>query len=308
VGRSFLNDHLKLTASGRYDKNENFKGRFTPRFTAVIKPAQDHNIRLSYQSAYRFPSTQQQWIDLNVGSGTLIGANMFLWQKHGLIDNPGYNANDFSERVTYKEVKPESVTSFEGGYKALISKRFLLDIYGYYGTYENFISRRDVIQFPNGTPGPSYNGFSVVVNAPDQVHTYGWGGSVEYLLADNFVVSGNLTSDRIDNVTSGFHASFSTPLLRSVLSLANSGFGPNKKFGFNVSWRWQDGFYYESDFASGDVPGFHTVDAAINYKSPKLKSIIKLGATNLLNQYYRTAMGNPSIGGLYYVSFAYNVL
>lgn len=308
VGRSFLNDHLKLTASGRYDKNENFKGRFTPRFTAVIKPAQDHNIRLSYQSAYRFPSTQQQWIDLNVGSGTLIGANMFLWQKHGLIDNPGYNANNFSERVTYKEVKPESVTSFEGGYKALIAKRFLLDIYGYYGTYENFISRRDVIQFPNGTPGPSYKGFSVVVNAPDQVHTYGWGGSVEYLLANNFVVSGNLTSDRIDNVTSGFHASFSTPLLRSVLSLANTGFGPNKKFGFNVSWRWQDGFYYESDFASGNVPGFHTVDAAINYKSPKLKSIIKLGATNLLNQYYRTAMGNPSIGGLYYLSFAYNVL
>lgn len=308
VGRSFLDDHLKLTASGRYDKNENFVGRFTPRFTAVIKPAQDHNIRLSYQSAYRFPSTQQQWIDLNVGTGTLIGANIFLWEKYDLLNNPGYSSTNLSEKVTYKEVSPESVKSFEAGYKALIDKKFLLDVYGYYGSYENFVSRRDVIQFPNGVPGPTYKGFSVVVNAPDKVHTYGWGGSVEYILPRNFVVSGNLTSDRMDNLPSGFRASFNTPLLRSVLSLANSGFGPSKKFGFNVSWRWQDSFYYESDFSEGKLPAFHTVDAAVNYKSPKLKSIIKLGATNLLNQYYRTGMGNPSIGGLYYLSLAYNVL
>jgi hypothetical protein len=26
-----------------------------------------------------------------------------------------------------------------------------------------------------------------------------------------------------------------------------------------------------------------------------------------LNQYYITAVGNPSIGGLYYVRFAYNI-
>jgi hypothetical protein len=36
--------------------------------------------------------------------------------------------------------------------------------------------------------------------------------------------------------------------------------------------------------------------------------MIKIGATNLLNSYYRTAIANPSIGGLYYISFAYNVL
>lgn len=308
VAKEVVKDLLKLTASGRYDKNENFKGRFTPRLTAVIKPRKDHNIRLSFQTAYRFPSTQQQWIDLNVGTGRLLGADIDLWEKYDLIENPGYNPSDLTEKITYKEVKPESVTTFEAGYKALINKKFLLDVYGYYGAYQDFITRRDVIQFPGGVPGPDYDGYSVVVNSPEKVKTYGWGASAEYLLPSNFVISGNVSGDKIKDVPSGFRAFFNTPELRSVLSFANTGFGANNLLGFNVAWRWQKGFFYENDFTQGDLPSFHTVDAAISLKRPKIKSLIKLGATNLLNQYYRTAVGNPNIGGLYYLSFAYNVL
>lgn len=303
IGRDVIKDRLKLTASGRYDKNQNFEGRFTPRFTAVIKPSADQNIRLSYQTAYRFLSTQQQWIDLEVGTGRIMGANRFLWEKYNLIGNPGKDTLT-GQPVLYKEVKPEYVTSFEGGYKALFGKKFLVDVYGYYGSYQNFVSRRDVAQNNNGTIA----GFSVVVNSPVKVHTYGWGLGVEYLLPANFTASGNLTSDRIDNVPEGFHVSFNTPELRSVLSLSNAGFGPGKKLGANVSWRWQKATSYESDFANGNVPGYHTVDAALLYKLPSAKSLIKVGATNLLNQYYRTGLGNPSIGGLYYLSYAYNVL
>ncbi|QGW29160.1 TonB-dependent receptor [Phnomibacter ginsenosidimutans] len=60
IAKSLFSEKLRLLASGRYDKNENFEGRFTPRVTALFKPAKNHNIRFSYQTAYRFPSTQQQ--------------------------------------------------------------------------------------------------------------------------------------------------------------------------------------------------------------------------------------------------------
>lgn len=310
VAKDVIKDLLKLTASGRYDKNQNFKGRFTPRFTAVIKPAQDHNIRLSYQTAYRFPSTQQQWIDLEVGAGRLLGSNIFLYEKYDLINNPGYSPGAGREQIPYREVKPESVTSYEIGYKSLINKKLLVDVYAFRSAYKDFITRRDVEQFPNKQPGPvgTGKGFSLVVNSPEEVRTYGWGGSLEYQLPRNFIVSGSLTSDKIKGVPAGFRAFFNAPNLRSIVSLANTGFGPNRKFGANVSWRWQEGFFYENDFTQGDLPGFHTVDAAINYKLPNMKSLLKLGATNLLNQYYRTALGNPSVGGLYYLSFAYGVL
>ncbi|MBS1918633.1 MAG: TonB-dependent receptor [Bacteroidetes bacterium] len=314
ISKEIVKDVLKISAAGRYDKNENFEGRFTPRVAAVITPAKNNNFRLSYQTAYRFPSTQQQWIDLNVGTGRLIGANIDLWEKYNLISNPGYDPSTVPPQgsnptqVNYKQVKPESVSTFEAGYKALIAKKVLIDLYGYWGAYENFLSRRDVIQFPGGTPGPTYSGFSVVVNSPAKVKTYGWGASVEWQLPANFVINANASSDKIKDVPTGFHAYFDVPTYRTLLSLANTGFGPQKLLGFNLSWRWQNGFFYENDFAQGDLPAYNTVDAAITYKRPKIRSIFKLGATNLLNSYYRTAIGNPSIGGLYYISFAYNVL
>ncbi|MFX8785997.1 TonB-dependent receptor, partial [Acinetobacter baumannii] len=69
VTQRLFSDHLKLGVSGRYDKQTNFEGRFTPRASAVVTLAKDQNVRLSYQQAYRFPTTQNQWINLNVSSG-----------------------------------------------------------------------------------------------------------------------------------------------------------------------------------------------------------------------------------------------
>ena len=69
--KQLFNDVLKLTASGRYDKNENFEGRFTPRVTASVAVAKDNNIRLSYQQAYRFPANQDQYINLQTPGSIL---------------------------------------------------------------------------------------------------------------------------------------------------------------------------------------------------------------------------------------------
>ncbi|MFX7559748.1 TonB-dependent receptor, partial [Acinetobacter baumannii] len=76
LSQKLFSDVLKLSVSGRYDKSTNFDGRFTPRASAVVKLAQDHNIRLSYQQAYRFGSTQDQWIGLVVGGGTILSGGV----------------------------------------------------------------------------------------------------------------------------------------------------------------------------------------------------------------------------------------
>jgi hypothetical protein len=36
--------------------------------------------------------------------------------------------------------------------------------------------------------------------------------------------------------------------------------------------------------------------------------MVKVGGTNVTNKFYQTGFGNPYIGGMYYVTFAYNVL
>ncbi|TDH28803.1 TonB-dependent receptor [Segetibacter sp. 3557_3] len=321
VSKRILNERMKLSASGRYDKQSNFKGRFTPRFSAVITAAKDHNVRLSYQTAYRFPSTQNQWINLVVAGGVrLIGGVPQLKEFYNFAGNPVYTLESFSRfSVTrnaadlqvqqFPEYKPESAQSYEVGYKGLIRNKLLIDVYAYRTKYENFLGRIAVAQSKDGTvPGLSTpNLFSVSVNSTSKVNTQGWGASVEYLLPRNFTINANLYSDEIKNVPTGFIAYYNAPKYRSNISFGNTGMFAQKRVGFNVTWRYQDGVNFQGDFGSGYVPAFMTFDGQVSYKFPQTKSIVKLGATNLFNQYYRNAFGNPEIGGLYYLSFGYNI-
>lgn len=321
VSRSLFGDRLKLTAAGRYDYNENFPGRFTPRFTAVVKVVENHNVRASYQTAYRFPTTQNQWINLEIGGGTILIGGLPELRTHYKFDsNQPYTFESvvlgnpaLLQKAVFAEYKPETMRSFEAGYKGLFAKKLLVDIYGYYGKYENFLGRRIVMQplDPN-VPTQVYNSatrttFSVAVNSANKVTTYGYGIGVDWLLPRNFVFNTNVTADRITDVDSGFVAFFNVPSYRLNVGISNTGFGYQNRFGFAITLRKQDEFFYQSDFRQGTIPGFTTVDAQISYKLPASRSLVKLGGSNIFNNYYKTAFGNPQIGGIYYVSFGYNV-
>jgi outer membrane receptor protein involved in Fe transport len=321
VIQKLFQNRLRLTASGRYDKNENFKGRFTPRFSAVAEVAKDHHVRLSYQTAYRFPSTQNQWINLTIGGGVqLIGGLPQLREFHKFNTNPVYTPESVAAfgasgnpallvQRAFGDYKPESSKSYEIGYKGLVGKKLLIDVYGYFAKYQDFLGRTVVLQSSNGNPTglATPKIYSVAINATGEVDTRGWGASTEYLLPNNYSFGANVYSDVIDNVPSGFISAFNTPKYRANLVLSNSGMFKDKRFGFNLTYRYQDGMYFQGDFGSGDIPPVNILDGQVNYKFPAIKSMIKLGATNMLNKYYRSAFGNPEIGGLYYLSFGYNV-
>ena len=332
ISQKMFGDRLKITASGRYDKNTNFKGRFTPRVSAVIKLAQDHNLRFSYQTAYRFPTTQNQWINLLVGGGTrLMGGLPQLRDFYNFNGNPAYTLASVQafgasalagapnpgllQQQQFGEFKPESTTSFEVGYKGLIAKRLLIDVYAYTARYKDFLSGVTVIQARAGLPPSPLNllnannriAYSISVNAPGSVDVKGWGASMEYLLPKNFSVNANLYSDVIGELPAGFVSYFNTPKYRFNAGFSNSGFGKDGRYGFNITYRWVDSFNYEGTFAVGQVPSYKTVDAMVSYKLPSIKSLIKVGGTNIFNKYYYNGFGNVQIGGLYYVSFGWNV-
>lgn len=316
----WIGDVLRITLAGRYDKNQNFDGRFTPRATMLFKVAENNNIRVSYQTAYRFPSTQMQWIDLNVGGNTrLIGGDQSFITFYEFDTKPVYYVSDLQNGQTVpwdkKKYKPESVQSFEAGYKGLmVENRLMIDLYGYFGQYRDFLSRTTVIRRSDGgTPtqadlaSGNVSIFSVPVNIQEKVKTYGFGFGLDYRLPQNFLLAANISSDNLTELPQGFVSFFNSPKWRFNGTFANTGFGPQSRAGFNVTYRWQDGFRYNGDFASGLVPAVHIVDAQVSFRFPQIKSIIKLGANNLLNQYYVNAIGNAQVGGLYYVSIGYNI-
>jgi iron complex outermembrane receptor protein len=165
AGKKLLDDNLKLTASIRYDKNENFKGSFTPRFSAVYTVAQTHNFRASYQTGFRNPTPVDQFIHLNVGPITILGgapknsADLNVYQNS--FTSASANAfqaavgtaiaggtppptaiaqnKDILVKSNVAYIKPEQQKAFELGYKSLINDKLLVDVNYYYSSYTNFI-------------------------------------------------------------------------------------------------------------------------------------------------------------------------
>ncbi|RYZ20670.1 MAG: TonB-dependent receptor [Chitinophagaceae bacterium] len=326
--KSLFRDVLTITAAGRYDKHSNFEGRFTPRVTAVVKVARDHNFRLSYQTAYRFPTNQDQYINLNVGSGILIGALPSFQdfynlrsQRSGVAYDTAFTAESvaaarasgnrsLATEYQYKEVKPESVTSYEVGYKSVIARRLFIDAYFYYSQYENFLGRVAVVQDTSvsrtGISNPiKSRALSYIQNTDQKVNAYGWGLSAEFNVFKGYNVYGNVFSDRLDNVPASTITFFNSPKYRTNLGVRNENVGGG--IGFNVVWKWQDENFYEGTFVTGTLPAFNTIDAQLSYRMPSTKSIFRVGATNLANNYYRSGYGSPAVGGLYYVSYGYNI-
>ena len=66
------------------------------------------------------------------------------------------------------------------------------------------------------------------------------------------------------------------------------------------------GSYYAVSSYNKVNPEFGTLDAQVSYRVPEWKSIFKVGASNLLNDYYTTSLGNPSIGGIYYIQITFD--
>jgi outer membrane receptor protein involved in Fe transport len=219
------------------------------------------------------------------------------------------------KQAQFQEMKPERATSYELGYRGLVSPKFLVDGYVYYCIYNDFIGRTAVGRGNSGDPARApldlaspftTDNYSFVVNTTEDVNALGWGIGGSYQLPRGFDINGNVSSDKLSDVPDSVVTFFNTPPLRFNIGVSNNNL--YRGVGFNIQYRWQDDMLWQGTFGTGDVPAFGVVDAQVNYRIPKMKgSIIKVGASNVMNSYYRSAFGNPLIGGLYYVSFGYNM-
>lgn len=171
LSKLLFEDKFKLVASARYDKNENFKGSFTPRVSAVFSPVKNHNFRASFQTGFRNPTPVDQYIKLFVGPITILGgtpensaglpaySNSYTASSVGAFGAafgaavgsgtppPTAIANNkhLLQKSNVAYIKPEQIESYEIGYKGLISEKLFIDINYYYSNYEDFILNQVVI-------------------------------------------------------------------------------------------------------------------------------------------------------------------
>jgi outer membrane receptor protein involved in Fe transport len=322
LGKKLLQERLKITFAGRYDKNNNFEGRFSPRVTGVYSVSANHHIRASYQTGFRNPTTQYQYLDLSAGGGSvrLIGGLPEMLNKYQLLNNKPYTSASYGNYLNSlaignpdqallktvdfnpRGILAETVHAFELGDKMLVGENLFVDGSVYYNTYQNFISEIEVYQLN----GDQVTGYSVPVNTAGTVTGYGSAVGFDYII-DQLHITGNFSYNNIAKLPSGYanDYGFNTPKFRCNLGLANPNIWGN--FGFSTVYRWQNSFHWSTPFVAGKIPAYGVLDGQINYTFPAFATTVKIGGSNLLNKRYHSAFGNPLVGALYYVSLGYNL-
>ena len=379
--KKFMDDRLKFTGSVRYDESKNFDGSYSPRVSLVYSGGEkkQHNFRASYQTGFRNPSTQDQYIGFNVGSAVLIGSapdNLLRYSETRTVANgspaigqvyaggasvvmTGVNAyqNSYTKasvdqfaafaaanpgntpgaaallRVTnVNNVKPEEVQAFELGYRSQY-KEINIDLNGYYNTYNNFIGNTvsvaplygtasETFDFAQGAPtyvtnpavqtlhalaNGNIRAYQLYTNTDLKIQSLGVGIGLSKRMFGYYDFGINYNYSQFDFDQSkdpGFEAGFNTPKHRVKASVGNEKLFEN--FGFNASIRWNNEYLWESTMVDGMIEAATVVDAQINYGIPKIKSLLKLGATNIGGKEYTQVLGAGAIGQQYFISWTIN--
>lgn len=342
--KRLLQDNLKLVASLRYDKNFAFGGKFNPRAAIVYTVSKLHNFRVSYQSGYRFPALFEALSFVNNGGVRRVGGLPQVNEGLGFLENSYTLAsiNDFTAAVNkdiaagtsknaaivqekkllvaanLPQLQPEHIHAFDAGYKAIVfNNKVVVDWDFYYNIEQGFLGQVDVavpITGPIGSDSSAFDAYTksrqaryrVFTNARNTYYSYGSALRLSYNFYRTYSVSANVNYNDLKAQTRNdvFITGFNTPKWTANVQFGNRELFRN--FGFNIVWKWQGAYLWQSPLATGTVPSFNTFDAQLSYKFTRISTYAKLGGTNVLNKRYYQYAAGPTIGALYYLSLTYD--
>ncbi|WP_460470421.1 carboxypeptidase-like regulatory domain-containing protein [Emticicia fontis] len=231
-----------------------------------------------------------------------------------------------------KTLQPERIQSIEIGYKGLIAKRLFVDAYYYTSTYRNFIGGVSVVvptqPAAAGLPiesgvssATTRQGYSRPANTSEKIKVNGWAIGLNYSLDKGFFINANIANNELKRFVPSpeqQYAGFNTPEYRYNLGFGKR-IGSGDKFGFNINFKHQNAFLWEASFnqptttgltlfTNTTVPAINNIDAQVSMKLPAMKSIIKLGGTNIGGKPYIQAYGSALVGSMYYVALSFDEL
>jgi iron complex outermembrane recepter protein len=232
-----------------------------------------------------------------------------------------------------KAIQPERIATYEIGYKGLINKKLFVDAFYYSSKYTNFIGGIVLLQ-PTASIAPGQlpeasgvlsagtrNAYSRTANSSQPINVTGWGLGLNYSLGQGYSIGGNVANNELKNFVATrevAYSGFNTPKYRMNLNIGKR-ITSESKYGFGIAFKhqneflWQAGFVQPTTtgvplFTSTMVPAISNLDAQFSYKLSKMKTIMKLGATNIGGKPYIQAYGSPSIGTMYYVQLNFDEL
>lgn len=226
------------------------------------------------------------------------------------------------------KARPEQITSYEVGYKGIIlDNKVFIDIDAYTNRYNGFLGQVQVF-VPNATTvgtdaavlamldinrdpttattnnaaSQGQSRYRVYTNAKNIYNNYGSSAGITYNFYKRYTISGNASFNKMESQSASdiFVTGFNTPKWSGNVSFGNREIAKN--VGFNIVYKWQEAYLWESPLVTGNVPSINTVDAQVTLRVPQYNATFKIGGTDLFNKRYIQYAGGPTIGAMYYAS------
>jgi iron complex outermembrane recepter protein len=315
--KKFFEDKLIASVTARVDKNQNFDAVFSPAASLVYQPGKKHFLRVSFSSALRNPTLTDQYLFLNVGpailSGNLNGVDSLITIASFQDYRSTLNPNDI-RYFNIAPIRPEQVRTLEAGYRGSLGEKVYVDAGFYSSWYTHFIGFNIGIDAEfdaeTGLPG-DVQVYRYSANSQNQVQTQGFNVGVNYYFHKVHTFNANYSWNRIVRTDEDdpIIPAFNTPEHK-----INAGFSGREwlkqkngnSWGYSLNYKWMEGFLFEgSPQFTGFVPSYDLFDAQINYTIKSQDIMLKLGASNLLNNQAFQTYGGPVIGRLAYFSILY---
>jgi hypothetical protein len=203
------------------------------------------------------------------------------------------------------------------GYRGLFAKKVYIDASAYVSFYKNFLGYKlgatfaDDKVFQQGVIRP-FQVYRIAANSKDLVMTYGASIGISYYFIKNYALTGNYSWNVLNRLNSkdSIIPAFNTP--EHKFNVGISGYdikiGKQKGFGFNVNYKWIQGFVFEgSPQFTGSIPTYSLLDAQISWDVQKIYTTFKFGGSNLISKRNYQAYGGPGIGRMIYGSILVNL-
>ncbi|HNG89896.1 MAG TPA: TonB-dependent receptor, partial [Saprospiraceae bacterium] len=150
----------------------------------------------------------------------------------------------------------------------------------------------------------------VASNARETVTSQGISIGLNYYFGKYYMVQGNYSWNKLITQTDDpIVPAFNTPEHKYNIGLSarDIPLWNRNTLGFNVNYKWIQGFVFEgSPQFTGNIPSYELMDAQVNMIVPRLNATFKIGASNLLNNKQFQTYGGPRIGRMAYVTVIYD--
>ncbi|HTL08764.1 MAG TPA: TonB-dependent receptor, partial [Chitinophagaceae bacterium] len=278
----------RLAAVYTVNKVHNFRFTFQEgyRFPALFEAlSYVNNGRVKRVGSLSYINEGLGYLENSYTQASIINFNAAV-SAQGNTDAAALANRNLLQVANLPKARPEKITSFEVGYKSiLLNNRLVIDIDAYSNTYNGFLGQVQVYVPTGETVGSDaavlamldrnrdpaaatattaaskgQDRYRVYTNAKNSYRNFGSAVGITYNFYKKYTIGGNASFNKMkaNNADDIFVTGFNTPTWNTNVSFGNREIVKN--VGFNVVWKWQDSFLWESPLVTGNISAYNTVD------------------------------------------------